>query len=210
MANYTEDDLQMLYDRRNDKTENPDRPWTVVGDDGKYNYYGNFDWYDYFYRKTRPEQEHNVSFTGGNEKMNYFVSGRYLTQDGLFNIYKDNYKNYSFRAKMNIDLTSRLRYSVNVNYNATSYKYAGYYDEQQTIHSLQSNILSSFCSIWDISPVSVRRSLISNWAEFSSFVSGTAYPPTLVREPPLICEIPNSNTLRRTASDSRVEMIIPV
>lgn len=144
MANYTEDDLQMLYDRRNDKTESSDRPWTVVGDDGKYYYYGNFDWYDYFYRKTRPEQEHNVSFTGGNEKMNYFVSGRYLTQDGLFNIYKDNYKNYSFRAKMNIDLTSRLRYSVNVNYNATSYKYAGYYDEQQTIHSLQSNILSSF------------------------------------------------------------------
>lgn len=144
MANYTEDDLQMLYDRRNDKTENPDRPWTVVGDDGKYYYYANFDWYDYFYRKTRPEQEHNVSFTGGNDKMNYFVSGRYLSQDGIFNIYDDNYKNYSFRAKMNVDLTSRLRYSVNVNYNSTSYKYAGYYNEQQTIHSLQSNILSSF------------------------------------------------------------------
>lgn len=68
MANYTDKDLQMLYDRRNDKTENPDRPWTVVGDDGKYYYYGNFDWYDYFYRKTRPEQEHNVSVTGGNDK----------------------------------------------------------------------------------------------------------------------------------------------
>ena len=95
--------------------------------------------------------------------MNYFVSGRYLTQDGLFNIYKDNYKNYSFRAKMNIDLTSRLRYSVNVNYNATSYKYAGYYDEQQTIHSLQSNILSSFMprnpdgSVVQYSQFSLRR-----------------------------------------------------
>lgn len=144
MAKYTDDDLQMLYDRRNDKTENPERPWTVVGDDGKYYYYANFDWYDYFFKSTRPEQEHNVSFTGGNDKINYFVSGRFLTQDGIFNIYNDKYKNYSFRAKMSAELTSRLRYSVNVNYNMTSYKYAGYYNEQQTIHSLQSNILSSF------------------------------------------------------------------
>lgn len=144
MANYTDKDLQMLYDRRNDKTENPDRPWTVVGDDGKYYYYGNFDWYDYFYRKTRPEQEHNVSVTGGNDKVNYFASGRFFTQDGIFNIYKDNYQNVSFRGKLNAKLSKHLTYSVNFNYNKTAYKYAGFYNEQQTISSLQSNILSSF------------------------------------------------------------------
>lgn len=143
MANYTDKDLQMLYDRRNDKTENPDRPWTVVGDDGKY-YYGNFDWYDYFYRKTRPEQEHNISVTGGNDKVNYFASGRFFTQDGIFNIYKDNYQNVSFRGKLNAKLSKHLSYSVNFNYNKTAYKYAGFYNEQQTISSLQSNILSSF------------------------------------------------------------------
>lgn len=144
MANYTDKDLQMLYDRRNDKTENPDRPWTVVGDDGKYYYYGNFDWYDYFYRKTRPEQEHNISVTGGNDKVNYFASGRFFTQDGIFNIYKDNYQNVSFRGKLNAKLSKHLTYSVNFNYNKTVYKYAGFYNEQQTISSLQSNILSSF------------------------------------------------------------------
>lgn len=144
MANYTDKDLQMLYDRRNDKTENPDRPWTVVGDDGKYYYYGNFDWYDYFYRKTRPEQEHNISVTGGNDKVNYFASGRFFTQDGIFNIYKDNYQNVSFRGKLNAKLSKHLTYSVNFNYNKTAYKYAGFYNEQQTISSLQSNILSSF------------------------------------------------------------------
>lgn len=144
MLNYTDDDLQMLYDRRNDKTENPERPWTVVGDDGKYYYYGNFDWYDYFYRKTRPEQEHNVSVNGGNDKVNYFASARFFDQDGIFNIYKDNYQNVSFRAKMNAKLSNRLSYSVNFNFNKTAYKYAGYYNEQQTIHSLQSNTISSF------------------------------------------------------------------
>ena len=52
--------LQKLYDRRNDKTEHPDRPWVRRGDDGKYYYYGNFDWYGYFYNRVRSQQEHNL------------------------------------------------------------------------------------------------------------------------------------------------------
>lgn len=41
-------------------------------------------------------------------------------------------------------MSKHLTYSVNFNYNKTAYKYAGFYNEQQTISSLQSNILSSF------------------------------------------------------------------
>lgn len=140
MWGYSDEEMQMLLDRRNDKTENPDRPWAIRDDSGKLRFYSNFDWYDYYYRKTRPETEHNISVTGGNEKTNYFVSGRFLSQDGIFNIYKDNYKNYSFRAKLNTQLYKFVRYSTNVNFNVTDYKYGGYYDEQMTIHSLQSNI----------------------------------------------------------------------
>ena len=42
-TNYTEEEMQMLYERRNDKTEHPDRPWIVLQDDGSYRYYANFD-----------------------------------------------------------------------------------------------------------------------------------------------------------------------
>lgn len=142
MWGYSDDEMQMLLDRRNDKTENPDRPW-AIREDGKLRFYANYDWYHYLYRKTRPEMEHNVSVTGGNDKVNYFVSGRFLSQDGIFNIYRDNYENYSFRAKLNVQLYSFVRYSGNFNFNATQYKYAGYYDEQMTIHSLQSNLNSA-------------------------------------------------------------------
>lgn len=86
---YDDEGMQMLLDRRNDKTENSARPWVTVDDNGKYMYYANFDWYNYFFRQTRPENEHNVSITGGNDKMNYFVSGRMLDQDGIFKIYHD-------------------------------------------------------------------------------------------------------------------------
>ena len=142
MWGYTDDEMQMLYDRRNDKTENPDRPW-AIRENGKLRFYANYDWYDYFYRKTRPETEHNLSVTGGNKNLNYFVSGRFLSQDGIFKIYNDNFKNYSFRAKLNAKLFSFVRYSGNFNFNATEYKYAGYYNEQATIHNLQSNINSA-------------------------------------------------------------------
>ena len=38
----TDEDLKMLLDRRNDRIENPDRPWVIPANDGKYMYYGNF------------------------------------------------------------------------------------------------------------------------------------------------------------------------
>lgn len=142
MWGYTDEDLAMLEARKNDKTEHPDRPWAVEKN-GKLYFYSNFDWYDYFYKETRPEHEHNLSITGGNEKVNYFVSGRYLDQSGIFNIYNDKYKNYSFRGKLNAQLFPFMRLSSNVNFNYTNYKYAGYYDEQMTIHSLQSNVNSA-------------------------------------------------------------------
>ena len=76
---YTEENggLQKLYDRRNDRTEHPDRPWVEVGDDGKYYYYGNFDWYGYFYNRVRSQQEHNLSLSGGTDKVTYYASGRF-------------------------------------------------------------------------------------------------------------------------------------
>lgn len=142
MWGYTGEDLEMLEARRYDKAENPDRPWTVERD-GKLYFYANHDWYDYFYRKNRPEQEHNLSITGGNAKTNYYVSGRFLQQDGIFKIYHDKYTNYSFRMKLNAELFPFLRYSGGANFNYTNYKYAGYWNEQQTIHALQSNVNSA-------------------------------------------------------------------
>ncbi len=139
---YDDDDLKLLEERRYDKTENPERPWTIERD-GKLYFFANFDWYGYFFRRTRPEQEHNVSVTGGNDKVNYFVSGRFLQQDGIYNIYHDKYTNYSFRAKLNAKILPVLRYSVGFNFNYTNYKYAGYKNEERTYASLCNNIIST-------------------------------------------------------------------
>lgn len=137
---YDDEGMQMLLDRRNDSSENPSRPWVTTDANGNYMYYGNFDWYNYLFNKTRPEQEHNMSVTGGNNKIHYFASARVLDQDGIFKIYNDNYRNYSFRAKIDAELTSRLRYSLNTSFNSNTYKYAGFQNEQQTLYFLSYNL----------------------------------------------------------------------
>lgn len=141
---YEGDELQKLYDRRNDMTENPERPWTEVGEDGKYYYYGNTDWYGYFYNRTRPQMEHNVSITGGTEKIHYYISGRYYQQYGMFNIDKDVYKDYSFRAKVDAQLNKWMKWSTNVGLDNNNYSYNGNSSYAMTIARLESNISPSF------------------------------------------------------------------
>ena len=143
---YTEENggLQKLYERRFDVTEHPDRPWVEVGEDGKYYYYGNFDWYGHFYNRVRPQQEHNVSVSGGSDKISYYASGRYLSQDGMFRIQQDKYTNYSFRAKFSAQMYKWLKYSTNIAYDSSTYSYGGYYSYEGTIHALQSNICAAF------------------------------------------------------------------
>ena len=75
---YTEDDMLELWLRRNDKTENPSRPWTVVKErNGRptYYYYANTDFWHYLYRENKPMMNHDVSISGGTKKMKYLLSG---------------------------------------------------------------------------------------------------------------------------------------
>ena len=132
--------LQKLYERRNDVTEHPDRPWVEVGDDGKYYYYGNFDWYGYFYNRVRPQTEHNVSVSGGSEKISYYASGRYLMQDGMFRIQQDRYTDIAFRAKFSAQMFKWLKYSTNVAFDSSTYKYGGHNNYEGTFGALQANI----------------------------------------------------------------------
>ena len=47
-TNYTQADYQAMWERRNDKTEHPDRPWVIINNRfgrENYVYLANFDWY---------------------------------------------------------------------------------------------------------------------------------------------------------------------
>lgn len=115
-SQYTDEDYAELWMRRGDSKENASRPWAVAQQDGTYKYYGNFDWYGYFYKRTRMQKEHNVSIQGGSDKVRYYVSGRYFGSEGIMNIQNDPYDSYSLRSKLNVDITKWLHYSNNISY----------------------------------------------------------------------------------------------
>lgn len=129
---FSDAQMQMLYDRRNDKTEHPDRPWVVPDETGlnTYVYLGNFDWYGYLFKRARPETEHNVTVSGGNDKVSYYTSGRYLYREGVFNAgAEDIYNGFSFRTKVDTKITPWLKTSTNVSFERTLYDYGGFYEQ---------------------------------------------------------------------------------
>ena len=125
---YTDADMAELEKRRYDKTENPERPWIVIDNrKGKdqYVYYGNFDWYNYLFNTWQPSQEHNVNVSGGTDKLNFLVSGRYYKKDGIMKLHQDKFDFYSFRSKVNAKVNNWLTLSNNTQFNAKGYSYFG-------------------------------------------------------------------------------------
>ena len=127
-SGYTEQDYAELYARRNDKTEDPSRPWaTIQNRNGRdqYVYYGNYDWWNIMFTKWQPNQNHNLNITGGNDKIRYMVNGNMKTMDGILRTNTDKYNSYTLRSRVSADINSWLKFSQNVNFYHSAYNYFG-------------------------------------------------------------------------------------
>ncbi|MBQ7622762.1 MAG: TonB-dependent receptor [Bacteroidales bacterium] len=137
---YTDADWAELEARRYDKTENPERPWVVVDDNGQYHYYGNYDWYNALFNSNRFQQQHELSISGGNKAVRYYVSGKYYDQEGLISgpaiANKENYQNYAFRAKFDAQLFKWAKWTTNASLHAVHQLYPGTTDESLSISAL--------------------------------------------------------------------------
>lgn len=67
------------------------------------------DWYDLLYKDNTFSQQHNLSASGGNEKLNYYVSGSFYDQNGLLKVGKEDLKRYTGTAKIQSQLTNWLQ-----------------------------------------------------------------------------------------------------
>ena len=149
---YSEEDYRELEIRRYDKTEHPNRPWVVVkpynGQD-IYHYYGNWDWYHFLYRDTRPTMRHDISFQGGDDKVDYMLSGSYYREEGILRINNDVFDSYNFRAKINGKITNWLTISNNTSYYSSKYKYWGeeQYDIRSNFHSIQLHGIPAYAPV---------------------------------------------------------------
>lgn len=65
----------------------------------------NIDWYDAIFKTGSFSHEHNLSVSGGTDKINYYVSGNFLGQDGNMRFGEDWAKRYTLTGKINAKLT---------------------------------------------------------------------------------------------------------
>lgn len=125
---YTAYDMAQLLARVNDKTEDPSRPWVVeeVRNGRKqWIYYANTDWYHELYNDQHPVQQHNISVTGGNKDVKYYLSAAYDRQVGIIKVTPDVFNRYNMRAKIDARITKYVRLSNNTSFFGSSYEYAG-------------------------------------------------------------------------------------
>ncbi len=82
-------------------------------------------WYDEII-KNAPISQSNVSLSGGGENINYFVSGGFLYQDGIWVTNSTQKNRFNFRSNLDIDVLKNLKLSAgagviinNLDYSAT-------------------------------------------------------------------------------------------
>lgn len=121
---YTDEDYAELKKRQTDHS----LPSVVVqnrnGRD-QYVWYGNTDWWHYFFRESQPSMSHTLRFSGGTDKVDFVLSGRYYQQLGLMQMNRDKYTAYNMRGKINAHITPWLTISNNIQFSSNTYNYPG-------------------------------------------------------------------------------------
>lgn len=74
---------------------------------------GNTDWYDEILKKGF-FQNHNLSLSGGSDKINYFFSAGYLTDEGI--IRTNNFKRFTIRNNNDYKISNKFKISTLVSY----------------------------------------------------------------------------------------------
>jgi len=90
---------------------------------GAYKYYASTDWFKELYKDNNASMEHALNIGGGNDRVNFLVSGRYYTQDGIFRYNSDDFDKYNLRIKGNVKVNDWLSINTNSDFSNQRYSY---------------------------------------------------------------------------------------
>lgn len=107
--------VELLEQYRLDPNQFPEDGVYVDENGNRYPLKDSYDYWDMAFTSGF-EQIHNVTLTGGGERVGYRVSLGYTNQDGILTTNKDSYKRYNLNTNLNMDITSNLKASVNIYY----------------------------------------------------------------------------------------------
>lgn len=103
------------------RSKDPSLPKVDINANGEYMYYDNTDWYKLLYKDRTSSTEHNLTVSGGSEKSDFLVTGRYFGQKGLFRYNSDDYNVYNVRAKGSLQVFDWLNIYTNTDFSQMRY-----------------------------------------------------------------------------------------
>jgi TonB-linked SusC/RagA family outer membrane protein len=86
-------------------------------------FHPNVNWPDVMFKKVATQSQHNVSISGGQKKVRYFISAGYFQQEGQFKDTKNItdafspqsvFRRYNIRSNFNFELTQRLKMALDL------------------------------------------------------------------------------------------------
>ncbi len=99
---------------------------------GGFYFYRGWDLENMYYKKWTPQQTHNISVTGGNEKVKYSISAGLLDQKGIMKLFEDKYQRLNAAGNVSLDVNkyitlrsgfmfTKKQQETPFSYNGTSY-----------------------------------------------------------------------------------------
>ena len=132
---FSDETMANMVKYQNGEFTDPTQPeyyGTTAGSDGRWNNYGNAfantDWFEEHYKKNVPSTQHNLSLSGGNEKLTWNLSGSFLNQNGLIRHGEDKMNRYTMSGKISAELASWAHIDYTTKWSRKDYSRPQYLD----------------------------------------------------------------------------------
>ncbi len=83
---------------------------------GRRNGNANNDWPRILIADYSFSQKHNLNVSGGNKKTQYYLSGGYINQNGMYEFGRDSYRRYNFMSNFSSKITNWLNFNSSLKY----------------------------------------------------------------------------------------------
>jgi len=117
------------YKGKNGKEMVKGEDWNIDPSDGRTYFYKVWDPKKEMLNKYTLSHQHNLSISGGSEKISYYLSGGYSYDGGIFKMNPDDVKKYNITASVNANVTSWLDVNVKTLFRNYQYDYPYQYQD---------------------------------------------------------------------------------
>lgn len=164
--------------------QNPNFSYRPNPNADRWEYFGNNNWVKEGMDKINHMQNHSLSVSGGEQKLNYLVSGSYYHRDGVLRFGPDDNSRYNFKFNLNAELGKYISLKMNAGYIGSFVRENGFGTEQiinrlyrsrtrQSLYTPAEDITGQkYNGDLQINAVDIQKNGGIEWRNYETFTGG--------------------------------------